>query len=71
MLRLTSATATATSTAKVVFAPQMYPNPTSNLVRVQLPAHSPAHAQITVYDLQGRRLGISATGHSHTLDTST
>ncbi|GAA4050712.1 hypothetical protein GCM10022409_41820 [Hymenobacter glaciei] len=71
MLRLTSTTASATSPAKATFAPQLFPNPTSNLVRVQLPANGPAHAQITVYDLQGRQLSsATTTGHSHALDTS-
>lgn len=72
MLRLTSATASATSTTKTESAPQLYPNPTSSLVRVQLPANGLTRAQITVYDLQGRQLSTAAvTSYSHTLDTST
>ena len=72
MLRLSSATASAAGTAKAAFAPQLYPNPTSNLVRVQLPAAGPGQAQLTVFDLQGRQLSVSTiTTHAHTLDTST
>ncbi|MDB5235623.1 MAG: alpha-amylase [Hymenobacter sp.] len=70
MLRLTSSTATATANGKAAFAPQLYPNPGTSLVHLELAATA-ANSQFTVYDLQGRSLGTTRmAGRTHTLDTS-
>ncbi|MBF9237012.1 T9SS type A sorting domain-containing protein [Hymenobacter sp. BT683] len=70
MLRLALAQPTATAGAKAAFAVQLYPNPTSSLVTIALPASAAAHSRLTVYDLQGRTLGTyPVAGRSHALNT--
>ncbi|WP_426061092.1 alpha-amylase family glycosyl hydrolase [Hymenobacter sp. B1770] len=71
MLRLTLAQPTATAPAKAAFAPQLYPNPATTQVRLEISGPALAKVRLTVYDLQGRTLStLTATGSAHTLDTS-
>ncbi|MFC7670338.1 alpha-amylase family glycosyl hydrolase [Hymenobacter humi] len=71
LLRLTLAQPTATANAKKVFALQLYPNPTTSLVHVELPASAATQSKLTVYDLLGRvRSTYRVAGRTHTLDTS-
>ena len=70
VLQLKLAQPTATANAKAGFAAQLYPNPATDLVKIELPASAAAHSQLTVYDLQGRPRGTyRVSGRSHTLDT--
>ncbi|TGE17353.1 alpha-amylase family glycosyl hydrolase [Hymenobacter elongatus] len=71
VLQLTPSQITATSLAKSAFSPQLYPNPTADQVRVELPvAPASVTTTITTYDLQGRLLTTAKfVGRSHTLDT--
>ena len=69
VLNLTSAVPAATG-APAVFAPQLYPNPAAQQVRLELPGPA-AVTQLRVYDLQGRLLRTTRfAGRRHTLDTS-
>jgi hypothetical protein len=71
MLRLTPAQPTATAAAKAAFAPQLYPNPATTQVRVEIPVAADASATLTVFDLQGRLVRrLAVRGRTHTLDTS-
>ncbi|MCB2408832.1 alpha-amylase family glycosyl hydrolase [Hymenobacter lucidus] len=71
LLRLVPTFATATSGKQSSFTAQLYPNPATNQVRLELGAAPTASATVQVYDLQGRLLHTASfAGRTHQLNTS-
>jgi alpha-amylase len=71
LLHLTRAQPTPTTGPQAEFAPQLYPNPATAQVRLELSSPA-ATATVRVYDLRGRLVRTeSFSGRSLTLNTST
>ncbi|MCR5888653.1 T9SS type A sorting domain-containing protein [Hymenobacter sp. J193] len=70
LLQFSPARATANATGRNALALQLYPNPASAQVRLELAAPAAARSQLTVYDLSGRQLHqATIVGRHHTLVT--
>ncbi|MCC2548219.1 T9SS type A sorting domain-containing protein [Hymenobacter sp. BT175] len=71
VLRLTHTQPTSTANGRNLLAAQLYPNPATRQVRVELDQAAAANAEISIHDLQGRLVRtVPMTGRAHTLDLS-